>query len=130
MLKKLVLLAVLALVGFLGYVGYEDYYLGDFHNAPDTGESGFSLSYKSGFKAAMKDIPKDNNRRYLGYPNPKTPSVYEDSWSICRTPTELESSNFAGRAEKIPGERLEGICEIDADGDVFIRGWVSSIPDV
>ena len=47
-----------------------------------------------------------------------------------RTPTELESSNFAGRAEKIPGERLEGICEIDADGDVFIRGWVSSIPDV
>ena len=130
MWKKLVLFAVLAVVGFFGYAGY-DYYRADLHNAPDIGESGFLLSYKAGFKAAMKDIPDDRaGRRYLGYANPETPSVYEDSWSICRTPTELEAGSFAGRPEKLPGERLEGICEIDADGDVFTRGWVSSIPDV
>ena len=133
MWKKLVLLAVLAVLTVAGFVGYGAYYYyrADYHNAPYVGEDGFLLSFEGGFKAAMRGIPDELiNRRYLGQYNPDTPTVYEDSWSICRKPTEQEAELFANYEGRMPGQRLDGICEIDADGDVFVRGWVYSIPDV
>ncbi len=127
MLKKILGLVV---VGGLGYVGY-DYYRAGFHTAPEHQPGDFLLSYSNGLRAVMRGINNEKaSRTYLGYPASNVPSWYQETWSICRTPTQEETNAFITQVEIGPGGRLDAICEIDADGDVFVRGWIASVPDL
>ncbi|GFE64931.1 hypothetical protein [Litoreibacter roseus] len=127
MLKKILGLVV---IGGLGYVSY-DYYRAGFHTAPEHQTGDFLLSYSNGLRAVMRGIDNEKaSRTYLGYPANNIPSWYQDTWSICRIPTDDEATAFLTHVEIGPGGRLDAICEIDADGDVFVRGWVASVPDL
>ncbi len=87
------------------------------------------LSYRSGFKALVRGIQDEREtRRYLGVGAEDVPSWYKDAWSICRTPSAVEVSEFEQSGAFGPGSRFDGVCEIDADGDVFIRGWIVTVP--
>lgn len=127
MWKKLI--GALILSGF-AYAGY-DYYRAGFHTAPAHQPGDFLLSYSNGFRAVMRGIDNEKaDRTYLGYPASNVPSWYQDTWSICRSPTDEETRTFTTHVEIGPGGRLDAICEIDADGDIFVRGWVASVPDL
>ncbi|MBO6552508.1 MAG: hypothetical protein JJ926_01690 [Roseitalea sp.] len=128
MLKWIFRAALAAGIGFAGYVGY-DYYRGDFINAPDLEDGEFLLSFRSGFKAVMRGIEDEREtRRYLGLDAEDVPSWYQEWWSICRTPSAATVSHFERTGGLGPGSRLDGVCEIDADGDVFVRGYVVTVP--
>ena len=71
---------------------------------------------------------KDRNRKYLSYQAEDVPPWYQDTWSNCRKPNQGETAAFESEVNMGPGGRYEAICEIDADNDVFIRGWVISVP--
>jgi len=71
---------------------------------------------------------KEPDRRYLGYPADDVPQWYQKTWSICRQPTVPELESFEVHAETGPGSRLDAVCEIDADGDLFVRGWIVTVP--
>jgi hypothetical protein len=119
-----------AVLGGAGYIGY-DYYRAGFASAPALQEGDFLLSYKSGFRAVMRGIEDEQeNRRYFGIPSTDVPSWYKDTWSICRRPSEEESEAFKGTTYSGPGSRLDAVCEIDADGDIFVRGWIVTVPDL
>lgn len=127
MLKKILGLVV---IGSLGYIGY-DYYRAGFHTAPEHQPGDFLLSYSNGLRAVMRGVDNEKaNRTYLGYPANNVPPWYQHTWSICRTPTDDEAAAFLTHVEIGPGGRLDAICEIDADGDIFVRGWVASVPDL
>lgn len=131
-------LAVLAGVGYGGY----DYYRMGLYSAPELKDGDFLLSFNNGFRAVMRGIederkyrngPNDSDdkryRRYFGIPARDVPRWYEETWSNCRMPSEEELEYFLAN-DKGPGSRLDAVCEIDADGDVFIRGWVMSVPHI
>ena len=63
-------------------------------------------------------------------PANNVPSWNDDTWSICRSPTDEEATAFTAHVEVGPGGRLDAVCEIEADGDIFVRGWVASVPDL
>ena len=73
---------------------------------------------------------RDQSRKYISYGASNVPDWYQDSWSICRRPITGEVSAFVGEVDMGPGGRLEAICEIDADGEVFVRAWMVSVPDL
>ncbi|MCO5135265.1 MAG: hypothetical protein M9908_13160 [Phyllobacteriaceae bacterium] len=128
MLKWVVRLVVVAAVGLAGYAGY-DYYRGGFFDAPELEDGDFLLSFRSGFRAVMRGIKDEREtRRYLGIGAESVPSWYEDAWSICRAPSAVELDEFSQSGGYGPGSRLDGVCELDADGEVFIRGKVITVP--
>ena len=119
-----ILLAIV--IVFAGYAGW-DHYKAGFHNLPDLPDGAFPISFKSGLKAVVVDIPNEREtRRYFGFPL-EVPYYLEDVWSFCRPPTEEELAD----AEKfiadrnMPGERFEAVCKIKADKDVVVRGLIS-----
>lgn len=118
------------ILGCIFYSGY-DYYRAGYHTAPTHQTGDFLMSFSNGFRAVMRGFDNENSdRTYLGYPANNVPSWYQDTWSICRHPTAEENSSFTTHVEIGPGGRLDAVCEIDADGDVFVRGWVASAPDL
>ena len=130
MLKWVVRAVTIAVIGFIGYAGY-DFYRADYVNAPPLQDGDFLLSYKFGLKAVMRGMEDERQtRRYLGVGAQNVPSWYRESWSICRAPSELETGQFEQAGTYGPGSRLDGVCEIDADGDVFVRGWVVTVPKI
>lgn len=58
----------------------------------------------------------------------KVPFYLEDAWSFCAPPTEIEIAEIMTARGDNPGERIEGVCKIDVDGDVVVRGFVTSVP--
>ena len=128
MLKWIFRAVLIVIIGFAGYAGY-NYYRADFYNAPEHQDGDFLLSYRSGFKAVMRGFKDEREtRRYLGIPAEKVPNWYKGAWSICRSPTESEANEFEQFATFGPGSRLDGVCELDADGDVFVRGRIVTVP--
>ena len=118
-----------AVVGYGGYAAW-DYYQGGFFSRPDMPEGAFSLSYKTGLRAIVVDVPDQREtRRYFGFPQ-EVPHYLRDVWSFCSPPSEDEQPN----AEKfiadrtMPGERFEAVCRIQADKDLVIRGLITSVP--
>ena len=106
-----------------------------YYNAPYNlvWDNGFLLASKNegSLRAVLKGIPDErDSRRYFTYNAADVPSSHLNTWSMCRPPTEDEATIFAKIAELGPGERLDAICEIDANGDLFIRGWVTSVADL
>lgn len=115
-------------VMFVGYSAY-DYYTGPYYDAPTLKEGEFLLAFKRGFKGVMRGVDgRNQSRRYMSYDATSVPSWYQETWSICRTPESSEAAEFMSYVDMGPGGRLDAVCEIDADGDVFVRGWIVSIP--
>lgn len=120
----LVIIAVLASRGAYEYFG------AGLHTRPPMPEGAFSISFKSGLRAVVVDVPDVRpERKYLGAPF-DVPTWYEDSWSFCAAPTPDELAE-AENQDLDPGMRLEAMCKIDlGDGEQIVRGALLSIPDV
>ena len=99
---------------------------------PELADGAFPLSYKSGFRGilvGLEDVRPE--RKYFAYHAENVPEWYQKSWSTCRALTDDELLQLNNSSANLgPGGRWEAVCEIDADGDVFIRGWIASVPDV
>lgn len=127
MLKKVIAILVVAGVGYSIY----EYYTGPFYDAPPLKEGEFLLAYKNGFRGVMSGFDgRDQSRRYMSYDANNIPPWYKETWSRCRVPQEAETSGFESAVDMGPGGRLEAVCEIDADGDVFVRGWIVTVPNL
>ncbi|UOA32182.1 hypothetical protein DSM110093_01966 [Sulfitobacter sp. DSM 110093] len=130
MVKKLLLISALAVAGYFGYDTYK-MYKGGYFSMPELGPNDFSLSFKSGFRGVMRDIPDHRPaRRYLASQASGVPEWFQETWSECRRPLEKEQTAFEQQLDVGPGGRLEAICEIDAGGDIFVRGWFISVPNL
>ena len=118
--------AVVALVGY----GTYDYYRAGLHTRPDMPPGAFSISYKSGMRAILVDVPNEReSRRYFGYPT-EVPFYVEDAWAICSPPEgeeKREAELFLEKSDK-PGERFEVVCRIQVDDETVIRGVITSVP--
>ena len=109
------------------YVIYE-YLDAGLNTRPEMPKGAFSISYKNGMRAILTGVPNERfSRRYFGYPA-DVPFYLEKAWSFCNPPTEGESAEFKSAREHNPGERLEGICLIDVDGEIIMRGFITSVP--
>lgn len=111
------------------YTAYDGYRAG-YHTRPKMPEGAFSLSYKSGLRAILVDVPDDREtRRYFGFPS-DVPFYVKDAWSFCAPPTEEEAEHVASvmNSRNWPGERFEAICKIKVDSDVVVRGIITSVP--
>jgi hypothetical protein len=129
MWKKTIAVLIVAGVGYSIY----DYYTGPFYDAPEVNEGDFLLAFKGevGLKGVMRGFgSKDQTRKYMSYGAVDVPSWYHNAWSICRKPREGEVTAFKSEVNMGPGGKFEAVCEIDADGDVFVRGWIVSVPDL
>lgn len=128
MLKRIVLIVILA---FGGYVAYDTYMAG-YHTRPKMPEGAFSLSYKSGLRGILVNVPEEKEtRRYLGVPM-EVPFYLKDSWSWCSPPTKEESARAAqSMAERDwPGQRLDAVCKITVEGKEIVRGLIITVPKV
>ena len=118
-----------ALILAYGGYGAYDYYRGGYFSRPEMPEGAFSISFKNGLRAILVGVPNERQtRRYFGFPA-KVPFYLEDAWSFCAPPNEEETAQLT--RENIPsnpGERVEVICKIDVDGDIVIRGLITSVP--
>lgn len=118
------------LFGVLGWVGWGvyDYYRAGFHTLPDLPEGAFPLSYANGLRAILVGLPDETDtRRYFGYPL-DVPFYLEDVWSTCTAPTDEEIAEIRASKPDNPGERIEAVCRIDVDGDVVVRGIITTVP--
>lgn len=124
MIKRILVLLVLADVTYAGY----NYYKGGFYSRPPMPEGAFSISYVGGFRAILVGVPNEREtRRYIGFPQ-DVPSYLQEAWSFCNPPTPVEKSKFERDFPQRPGERFEAVCKIDADGDVVVRGLITTVP--
>ncbi|OAN78221.1 hypothetical protein A8B82_10800 [Sulfitobacter sp. EhC04] len=129
-MKKLFGVAALLVAGFVGYEAYK-MQQGGYFDMPEVGVDDFSLSFKSGLRGIMRDMVDERpQRRYLAYNAKDVPTWFQKVWSECRPPEENERASFEHYVDVGPGGRLEALCEIDADGDVFVRGWFVSVPNL
>lgn len=128
MWKRAIVAMIVAVVGY----GVYEHYTGPFVDAPALDEGDFLLAFGGdvGLKGVMRGIDDDPTRKYISFGGDNVPSWYRDTWSICRKPTAGEASAFLRQVNTGPGGRIDAVCEIDADGDVFVRGWVISVPDL
>lgn len=110
---------------------YIRYRQAGYTNIPELEEGDYAITFEnSSFRGVMKGVGDERkDRLYLGI-SADVPEWYEETWSVCRPPSEDEHGRLEERiAKKVgPGSRFEAICEIDADGDIFVRGWVVSVP--
>jgi hypothetical protein len=129
MLKWIIRGILVATIGCVGY-GAWDFYRAGFYYLPEMPERAFPLSYQTGLKAILVDIPDERETRsYFGFPL-EVPFYLKDVWSFCRPPTKEELPNAAKflADRNMPGERFEAVCKIQADKDLVIRGLITSVP--
>ena len=129
MWKKAIATLILAGVGYSVY----EYYTGPFYDAPTLNEGDFLLAFEGevGLKGVMRGFGgRDLTRKYMAYGAGDVPRWYHDAWSNCRMLNVEEAIAFRSAVDMGPGGRPEAICEMDADGDVFVRGWIVSVPDL
>lgn len=120
---------VLGVVGFVGW-GVYDYRMAGLHTRPDMPPGAFSISYNSGLRAILVDVPDEREtRRYFGLPA-DVPFYIEDAWTFCSPPEGdeiAEAERWLAEADQ-PGMRVEAICKIDVDGETVIRGIITTVP--
>lgn len=130
-MKWIIWIVLLAAGGYIAYGAY-DYHMAGYHTRPDMPEGAFSLSYKSGLRGILIDLPNEKaTRRYLGVPM-EVPFYLEESWSWCHAPTQEEIARAAPiMAERNwPGHRLEAVCKITVEGQELVRGLIVTVPRV
>lgn len=88
-------------------------------------EGAWSIVSKSGTRAIVVDIPDERlERKYFLMPAAETPEWFKDAWSFCKKATdEQKKLNPPDR-----GMRLEGICSINADGEIIYMAVLQSAP--
>jgi hypothetical protein len=129
MAKWIIRTVVLLLLAGGGWVAY-DYYRAGYNTMPTLPAGGFPLSFKSGFRGIMIDtVDVRPDRRYRATPAQDVPDWYQKTWSICRPLADDEAAYLKEQANRGPGHRWEAICEIDSEGESFIRGWIASVPN-
>ncbi len=95
-------------------------------------EGAFSISFTSGLRAILVDVPNEREaRRYFGFPM-EVPFYLKDSWSFCYPPTSEDADQVAAfmKARNWPGERFEVVCKIKVDNDVVVRGVITTVPKI
>ena len=91
-------------------------------------DGAFSLSFNSGFRAIMLDIPDEGlDRRYFGVPF-EVPFWAESAWSFCVRPDPAQQLEISESVDLGPGSRLEAVCTLEVDGETINRGAVFSVP--
>jgi hypothetical protein len=120
---------------FMTGIGYSFYafYTGPFYSAPTINDDDFLLAFdgEGALRGVMRGFgDKDKTRRYLSYRANDVPTWYQDTWSNCRRPSSDEAAAFEREVNMGPGGRYEAVCEIDADDDIFVRGWIVSVPNL
>lgn len=123
-------LLVAAIVGGGAWSAYDAHLHAVFDVPEDMPDGAWTFASRSGFRAILIDIPDDReNRAYRAYPNSKTPEWFIKTWATCRPISDAQlSAILAAPGTKQPGLRWEALCEIEADGDRFVRGWIASTP--
>ena len=120
-------IAGLALLSAVVYAGYI-YFSGGYHMRPEMPDGAYSLSFKSGLRAIMLDIPDERlDRKYWGVAF-EVPFWAESAWSFCVRPDEAQRLAIIKSFDLGPGSRLEAICTLDVDGEIIDRGAVFSTP--
>lgn len=120
------------LLGMFLYLGFGAYAYNEagYFTRPDIPSGAFSLSFNNGLRAIVVEVPDERkSRRYFGVAT-EVPSYLEDTWSLCSPPTaqeQIEADQFIKKRNK-PFERFEAVCRIEADGEVVIRGLITSVP--
>ena len=128
MWKKVIGISLVAVIGYFAYEGYRDYYKLGLDTRPEMPNGAFSMSFKSGLRAILVDVPNERDaRRYFGYPA-EVPFYLEDVWSFCTPSTKEYAAEFLERLGNNPGERFEAVCRIQVDDDKVIRGFITSVP--
>ncbi|WP_171184115.1 hypothetical protein [Ruegeria sp. HKCCC2117] len=123
------LIGVLVL-GFGGGVVY-DYFATGLHTRPEMPPGAFSLSFEDSRRVIMLDTPDERFiRNYIMKPRTDVPDYFKDSWSYCKPPTDEERTILEEALNPGPGMRLDGVCSLDADGEIIPTGLVFSVPDI
>ena len=142
-------------LGFAGYIAYgvyEHYRAGYFH-LPDLPDGAYTVSFSNGLRGIVLDAQVGDNmfksgpailrrlsfanreRKYLGIPMKVAP-WFEDAWSTCMAPTDLDSEQVAAAMpeetrKQLRGARLEALCYIEVDNEQVIpRGLIYSVPNL
>lgn len=127
MIKKLIIALVVIWAAYEAY-SYYNFRRAGLHTRPALTEGSFSLSFKSGLRAILHDRPDERKtRRYFGYPL-EVPFYIQDAWSDCYPADDRDAASVLNELGNRPGERVEGICRIDVDGELVTRGFVTSVP--
>ena len=124
-------IAALIMTG-IGYSFYE-FYTGPYYSAPSINDDDFLLAFDGevGLRGVMRGFgDRDETRRYMSYGGTDVPIWYQDTWSNCRRPSPDETAAFERAVNMGPGGRHEAVCEINADDDIFVRGWIISVPNL
>ncbi len=130
MIKWLLRLVGVGVVGFIGFGIYE-YYRAGLNTRPPMPEGAFSLSFTGGLRGIMLGVEDEGTtRRYMGRTRTDIPVWFKDSWSYCMPPTEDNRAALLEQLKVGPGMRLDGVCTLDADGDVITTGYILSVPDI
>jgi hypothetical protein len=130
MWKWIVGLILAGVAGFIGWGVYQDRLAG-YHTRPEMPPGAFSISYRSGLRAILVDVPDEREtRRYLGYPF-DVPFYLEEAWAFCSPPEgpEIdEAERWLESGDDMPGMRVDAVCRLDVDGETVIRGIIATVP--
>ncbi len=130
MKKWLIGAAVAGGVAWLAYDFSQSRYL----DAPITEGDDFVMVFgekNDGLRGVVTGLKDERpERKYFSYNADNVPDWYLESWSTCSPPSDEERASFLRGIDLGPGGRLDAVCKIDADGDIFVRGWIASVPNV
>ena len=131
MLKTVLKILCLGITCFIIYA-YYDYRRAGFHTIPeDIPEGAYPISFKTGLRAIMIDVPDVAPKRvFRGYAL-EVDSYLEDVWSYC-TPFSGEAAEafLAKNANWLGvGEKPEATCLIQVDDEEVMRGFITSRPN-
>jgi hypothetical protein len=116
-----------AIIGFVAYGAYT-YFAESYHTRPQLPEGAFSISFNSGLRAVVLDIPPERKtRRYLGVPF-EVPDSVESVWSWCKRPSADVAAEVLKQTDMGPGSRLDAVCMAELDGATLRRGAIFSVP--
>ena len=128
MWKKVIGISLVAVIGYFVYEGYRDYYKLGLDTRPEMPDGAFSMTFESGFRAILVDVPNERDvRRYFGIPA-KVPFYLEDAWSFCTPSTKEYAASFLAQRGNNPGEVFVAVCRIQVDDDEVVRGFITSVP--
>ena len=91
-------------------------------------DGAYSISFTSGLRAIMLDIPDERlDREYWGVAF-EVPFWAESAWSFCIRPDKAQQVAISKSVDLGAGSRLEAVCTLDIDGEIIDRGAVFSTP--
>jgi len=100
------------------------YIIGGYYKRPELPTNSFSISFKSGLRAILVDIPDERlNRKYFGVVA-DVPFWAKDTWYYCKQPTKTEKQEIRKTINFGKGSKLEAVCKKTVDENLTIFGGV------